>query len=610
MKRWLPLLIVVLTTLPFLRSFQPPRENAVWRLEEFGRLPVLQGGRIKPLDTVARNSLLVIHGSQTLREEGRKIRAIEWLVEVMSEGAKADQRPIFRIYDEDILGMIHQEPGTKKYFSFQELTPHWDDLQQAAVRASEVEAPKRSRFQKAVLQLVNCAHLYQSLKNTLFLDGGPDPEEETEGFLQNLETARVLWLQTHGRTRPGDATGDGGLVKLLMKRHEDMMASANFLPLPPLPGEHADQWRSTGQAFAESIQGADLHPEVSAYARIIGARKAGDAARFNEAVVAILERHGGVIREVASRMTWELRFNRSQPFYQAILVDVIAVLLIVVSWIVAGPLLTRSAAGVVFVGFLIHSFGLFMRIVLQGRPPVTNLYSSAVFVGWVAVLIGLFLERIFKNGFAALGAAIVGGVTLVIAHHLSMGGDTMEMMQAVLDSNFWLSTHVVTITIGYGSAFVAGILAHIGIVRRFIHGGQADEAWTRLARMTYGVVCFSLFLSFVGTTLGGIWADQSWGRFWGWDPKENGALLIVLWFAITLHARLAGAIRERGMLVMAVFGCIVTSFSWFGVNMLGIGLHSYGFMDKAFYWLAGFMVLELGFMVLGCQPLARSQRAD
>ena len=111
-----------------------------------------------------------------------------------------------------------------------------------------------------------------------------------------------------------------------------------------------------------------------------------------------------------------------------------------------------------------------------------------------------------------------------------------------------------------------------------------------LAKMVYGIVCFATLFSFVGTVLGGIWADQSWGRFWGWDPKENGALLIVLWNAIILHARWGGLMRERGIMNLAVFGNIVTSFSWFGVNMLGIGLHSYGFMDAAFKWLMIFIV--------------------
>jgi cytochrome c biogenesis factor len=121
--------------------------------------------------------------------------------------------------------------------------------------------------------------------------------------------------------------------------------------------------------------------------------------------------------------------------------------------------------------------------------------------------------------------------------------------------------------------------------------------------MVYGVVCFATLFSFVGTVLGGIWADQSWGRFWGWDPKENGALLIVLWNAIILHARWGGLVRERGLMNLAVFGNIVTSFSWFGVNMLGIGLHSYGFMDAAFQWLRAFDISMLAIIALGLLPL-------
>ena len=121
--------------------------------------------------------------------------------------------------------------------------------------------------------------------------------------------------------------------------------------------------------------------------------------------------------------------------------------------------------------------------------------------------------------------------------------------------------------------------------------------------MAYGIVCFATLFSFVGTVLGGIWADQSWGRFWGWDPKENGALLIVIWNAAILHARLGGMVRERGLMGMVVFGNIVTSFSWFGVNMLGIGLHSYGFMDQAFKWLMAFDVSQLLILGLACVPL-------
>jgi ABC-type transport system involved in cytochrome c biogenesis permease subunit len=206
-----------------------------------------------------------------------------------------------------------------------------------------------------------------------------------------------------------------------------------------------------------------------------------------------------------------------------------------------------------------------------------------------------------RGGLASLVSGLVGFCTLIVAHHLSMSGDTMEMMQAVLDSNYWLGTHVVTITIGYSATFIAGMLGHVFIIRRLT--GTLDKATSKsLTQMTYGIVCFCLLFSFVGTILGGIWADQSWGRFWGWDPKENGALLLVLWHAIILHARLGGFVRERGLAVMAVFGNIICSIAWFGVNMLGIGLHTYGFMDKAFYWLMAFIASQLAIMALAFIP--------
>ena len=199
-------------------------------------------------------------------------------------------------------------------------------------------------------------------------------------------------------------------------------------------------------------------------------------------------------------------------------------------------------------------------------------------------------------------AGFIGFVTLIIAHHLALNGDTMEMLQAVLDTNLWLSTHVVVVTAGYASMFVAGLLAVIYIVRGFFTRTLTAGTAQALGRMVYGIVCFATLFSFVGTILGGIWADQSWGRFWGWDPKENGALLIVLWNAAILHARWGGMIKERGLMAMAVFGNIVTSFSWFGVNMLGIGLHSYGWMDKAFPWLMAFDASQVVLIVLALLP--------
>jgi len=325
-------------------------------------------------------------------------------------------------------------------------------------------------------------------------------------------------------------------------------------------------------------------------------------AAFNAAVHeyrAVLDRQ---IPALLRKVDVESAFGAAQPFYTSAVIYVVAFLLAVFSWLKWPEALGRAAFRLVAVAWLLATAGIALRMWLEGRPPVTNLYSSALFIGWGAVALCLLLETFYRNAIGSVAAGLVGFATLVIAHHLSLSGDTLEMMRAVLDSNFWLATHVVAVTIGYAATFLAGFLALIylgrGLFTRSLDGPTASA----LAGMVYGIVCFATLFSFVGTVLGGIWADQSWGRFWGWDPKENGALIIVLWNALILHARWGGLVRQRGLMALAIFGNVVTAWSWFGVNMLGVGLHSYGFMDSAFWWLAAFMGTQVLAILLAGVP--------
>jgi ABC-type transport system involved in cytochrome c biogenesis permease subunit len=152
-------------------------------------------------------------------------------------------------------------------------------------------------------------------------------------------------------------------------------------------------------------------------------------------------------------------FNHLEPFYKATVVYVAALLLGCAYWLRLSEGVRRSAFYLLVLAFGIHTVGLVFRMFLEGRPPVTNLYSSAIFVGWGAVLLGIILERIFRDGIGTVASSAVGFTTQIIAHHLALGGDTMEMLRAVLDTNFWLATHVVVITAGYSAMFFAGVIA-------------------------------------------------------------------------------------------------------------------------------------------------------
>ena len=315
----------------------------------------------------------------------------------------------------------------------------------------------------------------------------------------------------------------------------------------------------------------------------------------------------------------EAWFNYYEPFYKATCIYLIVAVLSCLSWLFLERPLWKTSILLMGLAFLIHTAALFVRMWISGRPPVTNLYSSAIFIGWAVVVASFVLEGNLRNGIGNVLGAAVGASTLVIAHYLARDeGDTMGVMQAVLDTTFWLATHVVCITLGYAATFLAGILGFFYCVQACI--GRPLSRSTALplgfapylasfGKLVYGTLCFAVFLSLVGTVLGGLWADDSWGRFWGWDPKENGAMMIVLWNALILHARWGKMIRDYGTAVLAMVGNIVTSWSWFGVNELGAGLHEYGFTEGRLFALVIFVAVQ-SLIVIAFVAVARHRSAS
>jgi ABC-type transport system involved in cytochrome c biogenesis permease subunit len=603
MKRFLPWIILAVAVACLAANWLP-RQTAKddFDLSSFGKIPVLVGGRVKPLDTVARNSLLIIHGKQELRlEGGRRVSAMQWLADALFNPAVADQYPVFVVQNADVLGLFGWQQSDRKYFSFTEFTPFLKQIDEQATQSDKLEAVQRSAYQSAILNLRNGLSLYQRLKNSIQPEDAQNFIAELERFANSVPGAAMAASQRAAGENFDKAKLDD--VAHMIQRYERLSDMAYVLAVPP--NQQNDEWHSVGNSLLRSVGIGEVHPIVVEYAVVGDAYRANDRPRFNQHVRLLTDWFGKEQPNTTKRASFEFLFNRLQPFTQSMTLYVLAFLLACASWLGWSSALRRSAFYILLLALAIHTFGLVSRMYLQERPPVTNLYSSAIFIGWGAVIVALILERIFKDGIGAACAGAIGFVTLIIAHHLAGSGDTLEMLQAVLDTNIWLATHVVAITTGYSAMFLAGMLAIIYVVRGVFTTSLKKETADSLARMTYGVVCFATLFSFVGTVLGGIWADQSWGRFWGWDPKENGAVLIVLWCAIILHARWGGFIRQRGLMIMALFGNIVTSFSWFGVNMLGVGLHSYGFMQKAFPWLVGFMISQLALMCVAAMPLER-----
>ena len=623
----LPWLFLALFTTEIVVVMMPKKDGAL-HVREFGRLPVLLNGRIQPLDSVARNALLQIRSTGDVPLElvpswkfwhhPKKLRSTEWLLEVFFKPTVANTRPIFLIHHPDLISELKLgdkgiEKSGLRYYTFAELKPVLDEITAQARKAGAVEDAQRTTYQKQLLKLANAAMLYQRLQNSI----QPTDAADFAGMVAEFQAALPAIRTAATGEKPDAATRQR--ISALAQKFNVVANVAYPLSVPPLqPEKDRDGWVNLGVSLLDSIQTGELHPAAGFYAQMATAYAQDDAAKFNQAIASYQQWLAPKFDKEVSKGRSEFYYNDIKAFLHATIIYIVAFLLAGGALLAYGTApalsesLRRSAFYLIALAFAVHTFGLVYRMVLEGRPPVTNLYSSAIFIGWGACVLGLVLERVYKIGLGSAVAGLAGFVTLLIAHNLALGGDTMEMMRAVLDTNFWLATHVVVVTLGYASTFVAGALAMayivLGVFTPLLAAkvGQV-EAGTNLgkalAKMVYAIVCFATLFSFVGTVLGGIWADQSWGRFWGWDPKENGALLIVIWNALILHARWGGLIRDRGLMNLAIFGNMVTAFSWFGVNMLGIGLHSYGFMDAAFKWVMLFNGTQLALIALGCLPL-------
>jgi ABC-type transport system involved in cytochrome c biogenesis permease subunit len=554
-------------------------------LSDAAAIPMNYEGRVLPLDTLARVSLKVITGgkeelTKVLKEADKdrdkaereqdkanpkpKPSGMEFLFDLFTQNPRAREYKIFKIDNAEVIGLMRlraiAKDGTERqFFSWSELEPQLMELRDQVIKSAEIDDKHKSVFHREAEELWKQAKTFDNLAALTML------------YLVPPKSPGGEWRQARPLL---DAERAGGPTD-----------------------EALGKFRAVLQAYdTANAQGADAE---------------ASAKTFHEAVGIYRAHVAGVAPRESAKAPVEVFFNRAAPFYHLMAFYVLAFVLVMVSFLAAPLPLRRAAMWVLVLTLAVHTLGLIFRMYLQGRPPVTTLYSAAIFIGWAGVLLGLGAEMLFKNGVGLLVASVKGFASLFVAHNLSLtDGDTLRELQAVLDTNFWLATHVVLITLGYAATFLAGA-AGITYVLRGVGTTSLDKAAGKdLLRMVYGIICFAMLFSFVGTVLGGIWADQSWGRFWGWDPKENGAILIVLWNALILHARWGGLVKERGVMLLAIFGNVVTAWSFFGTNELGIGLHAYGFTEGRRFWLLMFVLSQIVFIGIGAIPLAAWRSAS
>jgi cytochrome c-type biogenesis protein CcsB len=365
--------------------------------------------------------------------------------------------------------------------------------------------------------------------------------------------------------------------------------SDTWKSVPELEGPLRDAFSRVSKGFVDSISGTP------------SGQKPQPTAEFKEAVSEFVKLAQAQAPDKYANMNkigWEEHLNRFHPFKWAWIAYLAGLIFLFVSqsygarW--AGPLSWLFLLS----GFGLHFYGMALRIYLAGRPPVSNMYETVVWVPWGCVLFSLILERVQKNKILLACSSVVAIFCLILTDLAPTVLDSsIQPLEQVLRSTFWLSTHVLIITISYAAFFLAFAVGDLMLYYYLVGEQKYAKQIQRGTQSIYRAIQIGVVLLAAGIILGGVWADYSWGRFWGWDPKETWALIALLGYIALLHGRLIGWIKNFQLAAGAVVAFSLVIMAWYGVNyVLGAGLHSYGFGAGGVEYVTGFVIAHLLFV--------------
>ena len=504
---------------------------------EIGDIPLQDEGRIKPFDTFARNHLLAFYGKRSISE--LNLTATDWILNLILDPENGRDQKVFNIRSPEVVSSLLLDWTTSHKYSFNDIVSGLSQQSSLLELIDQKDNGDRTIFEK---------QLYELSRNII--------------------------------------------------RFEEISYLRALKFIPPNDNSETGEWLSP---FDFILRGMPLNVNqekvLNSLQMYLASRMSGDESQMNLALnsyESALLSFPGLDLDIINlkRETWT---NRVNLFYISLGHYLIAFMILAMSWMLKPIFLKRSSYTIMILGTVCHAYGIYLRMHIMGRPPVTTLYESVIFVSLIIMVLSVLLEYFRKDGLGIFIGSVSGSILHFVGFSYASDGDTLGMLVAVLNSNFWLATHVTTITIGYGASLMAGCVGHLFLIQS-LREGKNSTSLKSIFNNLFGITLLALFFTLFGTILGGIWADQSWGRFWGWDPKENGALLIVLWQLMMIHMRLSGLAKPADFALGMGLNNIIVALAWFGVNLLQVGLHSYGFDDG----VARNLFIFIGFEIIIC----------
>jgi len=522
----------------------------------FGLLAIQDNGRRKPIDTFAKQTLVRLTGRSTYADKaGRKWTANDLLLSALLETHDWKNEPMILVS----FGKLKEQLGlekTQRRFPFAQLSGS-PELQRIANEARALKQAERplERLQQEALSVSDRLALFAHIMDGSAFLIVPAQKSETDPWLV------------------------------------------------PDPGGVAEYYSESQFETAFS----QLRAMVNAYSQ-------GDSLQFGRAANQLrqnLRALSPAIYPTESKLRLEYFYNHFDGFYRAIWLYGLGFLLLLIAHLrKRGRVLRNFGIVIALVGLAFHGTGIVLRCLIGGRPPVTNMYESIIWVSFAASFFGMIFFARYRTPIYLLASLPATLVALLLVHQMPIAMPaSIDPLVPVLRDNFWLTIHVLTITLSYAAFLLACAFGHILLFRyaRNPRGARADAA---MHFWLYRVLQLGVLLLAAGTILGGVWANYSWGRFWGWDPKETWALIALLCYITTLHGRLAGWWTEFGLVVASVVCFLAVLMAWYGVNfVLGKGLHSYGFGIGGETYVGTFVVADLLFVAFAIWRYRSSKRA-
>jgi ABC-type transport system involved in cytochrome c biogenesis permease subunit len=521
-------------------------------------LAVQDHGRKKPFTTFAQETLLTMSGTSALPVEGseQKLTPEEVVLDLWLKPEGWDERPAvmvtFRALKEK-LGLPLETD--KKLFSYKELIGQaalMDLLDQAQKLEQAGDKDKLTNLQKEAEHLGERLRIFQDLVNG-----------QRQMIIPNSVSAEGRWAAI-----------------------QDVDPTLKTWP-PTQDGAHV----------ASALSAQDAAAKFGAWYQ---AYRAGDTAQFNALTPKLVD----ALRQLAPQfyppaetLQFEHHYMTLHPFRWAWIIYLLSLIVLLLTAIWGRDVGYRLTWAGALCGLGFEIYGLACRIIISGRPPVTNMYETVIWVSFVGMVFASILEAIYRKRYFFYAGLTASVLTLIIADSQPTILDaSINPLTAVLRNNMWLTIHVLTIVSSYAAFVLTAALGHIALTMSF-WGRRYQTQMAEVQFFIYRAMQIGVLLLAAGTILGGVWANYSWGRFWGWDPKETWALVTLLCYLAVLHGRLAGWWGGFGLALGSVICLLSVIMSWYGVNfVLGKGLHSYGFGTGGFSYVACFAVFEVIFV--------------